>query len=94
VIELIFQEGADVMETVVDPMLLAFYCIASVIFLASSYKKGEIRLFGIVVLLMTGAILWCIMVVEIMEAIFVLSASITAVVGAIILRMKTRKLEL
>ena len=82
------------METVIDPMLLIFYCIASLIFIVSSYKKGEIRAFGVVVLAMTGAILWCIIGIEIIEAIFVLSASIFAVVGAVILRMKTRKLEL
>ena len=80
------------METVIDPMLLVFYCIASLMFVASSYKKGDIRIFAITVLTMTGAILWCILEVEIAEAIFVLSASVVAVVGSIVLRMKTRKL--
>ena len=91
---MIFQEGADVMETVIDPMLLIFYIIASLMFVASSYKKGDIRVFGIVVVLMMGAIIWCIIGIEIIEAIFVLSASLFAMIGSIILRMKTRKLVL
>ncbi|MFX1395339.1 MAG: hypothetical protein ACFFAH_17530 [Promethearchaeota archaeon] len=88
-----FQEGADIMETVIDPMLLIFYVIATIIFIASSYKKGELRMFGLTILLMAGAIVWCIIGVEILEGIFVLTASVIAVVGAIILRIKTRKLE-
>ena len=90
---MIFQEGSDMMETVIDPMLLAFYIIASLIFGISSYKKADLRLFTIAILLMTGAIVWCMIDVEIIEAIFVLTASVVAVISAVMIRMKNRKLD-
>ena len=85
---MILQE--DVMETVIDPMLLMFYVIASTIFLITSYKKPELRLFIVTLVLMTGGITWCLLEVEIMEATFTFIASGVAILSAIILRTKTK----
>ncbi len=85
---MILQE--DVMETVIDPMLLMFYVIASLIFLVTSYKKPELRLFIVTLVLMTGGITWCLLEVEIMEATFTFTASGVALLSAIILRNKTK----
>ena len=91
---MIFQEGAaDLMETVIDPMLLFFYIIATIIFAISSYKKPNLRMFIFVCSLMTGAIVWCIVGVELIEGIFVLMASVFCVIGAGILRMRITKSE-
>ncbi|MFX1395032.1 MAG: hypothetical protein ACFFAH_15875 [Promethearchaeota archaeon] len=90
---MIFQEGADIMGSVIDPMLLVFYALATIVFIATAYKKGEIRVFGLALLLMTGGIVWCILEVEILEATFILIASVVGVIASIILRIKTRIME-
>ena len=79
------------METVIDPMLLAFYCLATIIFALSAYKKPQLRMFIGVFSSMTGAIIWCMIGIELIEGIFVLMASILSVVGAAILRVKITK---
>jgi len=89
---LLFQE-ADVMETVIDPMILVFYIIATAIFTISSYKKVDLRLFSLTFFLMMVAIVFCIIGIEILEAIMVVSASSVAMLAAVILRIKTKKFE-
>ena len=89
---MLFQE-ADVMETIIDPMILLFYIIAASIFAISSYKKVDLRLFALTFFLMMGAIIFCIIGIELIEAIFVLTASSVAMLAAVVLRLKTRKFE-
>ncbi len=92
--KILFQEGtADLMETIIDPMILVLYIIAAIIFGISAYKKAEIRTFIAVILVMMGATIWCLIGVEIIEATFVVSAGALSLVAAIILRLKTQKAE-
>ncbi len=86
---MIFQEEA-LMETVIDPMLLIFYIVATAIFVLSSYKKPELRLFSVVLICMTIAIVWCIVGIEIMEATFVISASVVSIIATLMLRIKSK----
>ncbi len=87
---MILQEGADIMETVIDPFLLLFYALAAIIYTATSFKKPELRVFIITLLLMTAGITMCILGVEILEASFTFAASGVALLSAIILRTKTK----
>jgi len=87
---LIFQEGE---VELMDPVLLIFLIIATSVFTINTYRKAELRLFSITLLLMTVGVIWCIIGSEIMEAIFVFTASSVAGVTAIILRIKSKKLE-
>ena len=89
---MLFQE-TDVMETIVDPMILLFYIIAAAIFTISAYKKVDLRLFSLTFALMMGAIVFCIIGIEIFEAIMVFSASSVAMLAAVILKIKSRKFE-
>ncbi len=89
---MIFQE-TDLMETVIDPMLLIFYIIATTIFILSSYKKAELRLFSITLICMTFAIVWCLVGNEIVEGIFVMSASVVSVIATLMLRTKSKSVE-
>ncbi len=87
---MIFQEGeVDVM----DPVLLIFLILATCVFAISTYRKAELRMFSITLMLMTVGVIWCIIGSEIMEALFVIMASSVAGVTAIFLRIKTKKLE-
>ncbi len=88
--KMILQEGADIMETVIDPFLLFFYALACIVFALTSYKKPELRVFIVTLLLMTGGITMCIVGIEIMEAGLTFGASGVAVLSAIILRNKTK----
>ena len=91
---MLFQEGtANLMETVIDPLILTFFVIAATIFGISSYKKADLRLFAIAFLFMSGAMVFCILEIEIIEATLVITSSVISVIAAVILRIKTRKLE-
>ena len=87
---MILQEGADIMETVIDPFLLTFYALACIIFAMTSYKKPELRVFIVTLLMLTGGITMCILGVEILEAGLTFGASGVALLSAIILRNKTK----
>ncbi len=85
---MILQE--DMMETVIDPFLLLFYVIATTIFVFTSYKKPELRLFIGTLVLMTAGITWCLIGLELLEASFTFAGSGVALLSAIILRTKTK----
>ncbi len=87
---MILQEGADIMESVIDPFLLTFYSLACIVFALTSYKKPELRVFIVTLLLMTGGITMCILGVELLEAGLTFAGSGVALLSAIILRNKTK----
>ncbi len=89
---MIFQE-TDLMETVIDPMLLIFFCIATAIFMLSSYKKPELRMFSVVLICMTIALVFCMLTIEIVEASFVVIASGVSVISTLMLRTKSKSVE-
>ncbi len=86
---MIFQEDT-LMETVIDPMLLIFFCVATAIFVLSSYKKPELRLFSIVLICMTIALVFCMLAIEIVEATFVVVASGVSILATLMLRTKSK----
>ena len=89
---MIFQEES-LMETVIDPMLLIFFCVATAIFVLSSYKKPELRLFSVTLICMTIALVFCMLTIEIIEASFVVIASGVSILATLMLRIKSKSVE-
>ncbi len=93
IFEITMEEFEHLMLVTIEPTLLAFLFIAFAVFTISAYKKVEIRLFSIVLLLLAVAIIFAMFEIFVVEAILLMGSSVTSVLAAIVLRIKTKNME-
>ncbi len=92
---ILLQQGGELgeLEYIVDPVLIAYYCIAIGIFVATSWKRKELRLFTITFILLTIGLVFLLMGQILIETFIVLSAGISSVVCSMYLRIKSKSQE-
>ncbi len=92
---ILLQQGGELGELglIVDPVLIAYYCIAIGIFVATSWKRKELRLFTITFILLTIGLVFLLMGQILIETFIVLSAGISSVVCSMYLRIKSKSQE-
>ena len=93
IFEITMEEFEHLMLVTIEPTLLAFLFIAFAVFTISAYKKVEIRLFSVVLLLLAVAIIFAMFEIFVVEAILLMGSSVTSVLAAIVLRIKTKNME-
>lgn len=91
--EITMEEFEGLMITTIEPTLLVLLVIAFTVFLGSSYKKAEMRLFSVTLLLFAVAILFAMASLFLLEGIFVMISAGSSVLAALFLRFKTKKME-
>ncbi len=92
--EILLQEGElGQLEYIVDPVLIAYYCIAIGIFVATSWKIKELRLFTITFALLTIGLVFLLMGQILIETFIVLSAGISSIVFSMYLRINSKSQE-
>lgn len=91
--EITNEEFEELMLYTIEPVLLALLLVAFATFTISSYKKGELRLYSSVLLLIAIAIMFAMVGNYLLEGILLITASISFVVSSIVLRSKSVKME-
>ncbi len=91
---ILLQEGElGELEYIVDPVLIVYYCIAIGIFVATSWKRKELRLFTITFVLLTIALAFLLFGQILIETFVVLSAGLSSIVFSMYLRIKSKSQE-
>ncbi len=93
IFEITQEEFEHLMLVTIEPTLLAFLFIAFAVFTISAYKKVEIRLFSVVLLLLAVAIIFAMFEIFVVEAILLVGSSVMSVLASIVLRIKTTNME-
>ena len=93
IFEITMEEFEHLMLVTIEPTLLAFLFIAFAVFTISAYKKVEIRLFSVVLLLLAVAIIFAMFEIFVVEAILLVGSSVMSVLASIVLRIKTTNME-
>ena len=91
--EITQEEFEGLMLTTIEPTLLVLLLLAFTIFLGSSYKKAEMRLFSLTLIIFAVAIIFAMAGLFLIEGILVMVSSCSSVLAALVLRFKTKKTE-